>query len=408
MRAIICDSKNIIWPIIRDNVAGLLARKSLEITSHSNIDQLPQIVRATDGPTILLIGEEFLDPNKLRWLDQLYSGALKYRPYVLWFFQERNFQIAHELIKHGVDEVIFPPWEPELLVLRLNAIVRLLEYQKSLQSKVSEARTETQPKPISLEIKELATGERPPQVSQEDAFTRLGSLIKASDLEAVVMEMIMSLGLADSEPLIEEPLKDKEFYNIVHFLIIPDKSLWLDLLLSTDQESALQLYEKFSGISASEATASDVLDALGEVLNIIQGTLKSRLRAGKYEVIAPVVPQVIPSPINLMLLKQNIFSRKVYVVDNIRLTFTLAAHDRPIKEKTLKSLGLGDVLAEPMRAIGNPDLILMNKGTLLIGKYYQKAIRIAEEAPALKLEIIEPSPLGTVLENTKVMDKASG
>ena len=216
----------------------------------------------------------------------------------------------------------------------------------------------------------------------------------------LIARTLSDMCLGDAEP-VELPGRPKSpppEYSMLHCMLLPEKSLWLDFLLECDRESAIMLFQTFVG--GESPTAADLQDSLGETLNMIQGAFKTAFRAQSLDVITPVVPQAVSSE-KLAVLALAEALRKTYKFDfgNMHLLFTMVAHNAPLINKRCDEIALADVLAESLRPNDGSDLVLIQKGTLLNVRYLKKVRDIAEFAgPAWRHQVIKPSPIAKLLQ----------
>lgn len=405
MKLFVLDDKNGIWSIVRDRLLSELSNRGISVLCKEDPEGLLRIISTSNEPSFIVAAPFVRNITNFEWTQKCRSIQCQFRPYIFLVLEEDSPRACMDAYKAGADDFIRPPYDAETIYAKISSGVRLFAYQHELQKllvKHGIKLPETTPVAKQIEKPAEAKAEREIIIrdSGENGKKILAEIISAETVENVVIEMLASTGLCESDVATRDPIRPKEFYNIVHFLIVPEKGLWLDLLLSAEHTSAMKLFEAFSGVSAEEATASDVLDSLGEILNIIQGTLKARIRAAKCDVIAPIVPQVIPSTLTLATQGDAVYTNKTYMLGDINLNFALYVHSRKVMNKHLKSIDVGDVLAESLRSPLNLDLVLVNKGTLLVGKYHQKLKRISEEFPTVLQPVIEPSPFGKLLESS--------
>ncbi len=411
MKFYVLDDKNCAWNIVRDRLFTELTNRGFSVVCKGDPAELASILKTEEEPSFIVAAPNVRGIDNFSWCQICRSLTFSSRPYILLILEDNSPSSLINAYKSGADAFIVPPWDSDSFYAQALAGVRTFLHQQSLYNCL--LKNGIKPPLVEPEFK-LSPGLKEKSQILESAINpnkdikpeeMLGKIITPETVESVVSEMLASIGLTESEITTRDPVRSKEFYNIVHFLIVPERELWLDLLLSSDHTSAMKLFEAFSGINSSEATASDILDSLGEVLNIIQGTLKARLRVSKCDVIAPVVPQVIPSTNTLITQNATIYTNKTYIVGDILLNFALYVNHRKVINKYLRSVAVGDVLAEPLKAPGNQDLVLINKGTLLVGRYHQKVARISEDAPSVTQPVIEPSPFGTMLESSNVLEQ---
>jgi hypothetical protein len=226
----------------------------------------------------------------------------------------------------------------------------------------------------------------------------LRSLRPVFEMDRLTASMLeeMGLGSFESSTLIEDHLKSVDF-SVLHFVILPEKSAWLDFLLETDRPSILKIYETFSGVS--EAEDSDLEDMLRETMNMIHGALKTAFKKDGVDVIIPLVPQSIASfrltnaPGGLSLQ-----SRFVFKTDGIALRMTMIAHVAPITRKQMSNFRLAEVLVDPIAPEGDENLVIVKKHTMLNRRLLAKVHDMAEyDSQPRTHAIIEPSPLAKLI-----------
>lgn len=243
-----------------------------------------------------------------------------------------------------------------------------------------------------------------PEITAQDAghdAKSLAELRPIFDLDKIAAKVLEDMGLGSvttsNDDSNDESCVD---FSVLHFVILPQRSAWLDFMLETDRRSALRLFEIFSG--TSEATDDDLEDVLRETMNLIHGSLKGAFKGAGVDVIIPLVPQSIAShklagsPGGFSL-----HSRHVFKLEGITLRLTMIARVAPITRKQLKSFRLAEVLIDPISGGSAGDQKpLVKKHTLLNKRLLEKVRHLADhETEATTHAIIEPSPLARLLPN---------
>jgi hypothetical protein len=229
----------------------------------------------------------------------------------------------------------------------------------------------------------------------------LADLRPIFELEKITARVLEDMGLGavtSSTEISGDP--DKFDFCVLHFVILPQRSAWLDFMLETDRASARKIFEMFSG--TSEATDADLEDMLRETMNLLHGSMKAAFKGAGVDVIIPLVPQSIAAhKVTGAPGGFSLHSRHVFKLEGITLRLTLIARVAPITRKQLKSFRLAEVLIEPLAPRGAEDqLPIVKRHTLLNKRLLQKVQTMAEfESEATTHAIIEPSPLAQLLPN---------
>jgi hypothetical protein len=219
------------------------------------------------------------------------------------------------------------------------------------------------------------------------------------EIEKLVSQVIEDMGLG---PVISNTISDEQVgtavFSVLHFVILPQRSAWIDFLLETDRASAKALYKTFSG--TTEQSDDDLEDVLRETMNMIHGVLKVAFKEEGSDVIIPVVPQSIAS-------ERIVQSPGGYSVNTchqfetagIRLRLRIVARMAPITYKLLNELSLANVLAEPLAPEGSDELVLVKKGTMLNKRVLKKVREMADFDGEVRMHpVIDPSPYAKLVD----------
>lgn len=233
------------------------------------------------------------------------------------------------------------------------------------------------------------------------ASQSLADLRPIFELEKITVKVLEDMGLGSASATTDVSSHEGWVdFSVLHFVILPQRSAWLDFMLETDRRSARKIYELFSG--TPEATDADLEDVLRETMNLIHGTMKVAFKGAGVDVIIPLVPQSIASNmISSTPGGYSLHSRHVFRLEGITLRLTMIARVSPITRKQLKNFRLAEVLIEPISPGGGDDQVaIVKKHTLLNKRLLQKVRNMAEfEDEATTHAIIEPSPLAQMLPN---------
>lgn len=238
---------------------------------------------------------------------------------------------------------------------------------------------------------------RPPSADDLRSLADLRPLFELDRIVARVLDE-MGLGAASTSTDLDGHGGWIDF-SVLHFLILPQRSTWLDFTLETDRVSALRIYETFSGVS--EASDADLEDVLRETMNLIHGSLKVAFKDAGVDVIIPLVPQSVPT--EKLIDTPGGFSlqnRHVFRLEGITLRTTMIARLAPITRKRLKHFRLAEVLIDPIAPDGDEQLVIVKKHTMLNKRLLAKVRNMANYESAAKTHaVIEPSPYASLLPN---------
>lgn len=421
MNIVVLESGKELWSYVRDYVLSDVASDGHQILPEDDPSALLEHLKNEVEPVIILLGHKIYGSTSLEWCRQARKIEAFARPFIIFALADDRVRSMIDALNSGADDVLPQPWQADILKAKIFAALRTQTHQKRLIECLQRrdnllTNVFSQLKPdktnnlyaINLSKQNESTVENKnteptaqSNVSIKDSFRILSDIVSPEQLELAVAETLHSMKFSESKPVISGELRANQTYSLVHFLILPEKMLWLDLLLETDIESVKQLYESFSGTSSSNASESDFLDALSETLNMIQAAIKARIKAAKCEAFAPLVPQAVPSNYVTNEVLADCYSRKTYITKNIRLQFSLLAHNRQVVLKPLKYIRQGDVLVEPLKVDIDSEIVIIQKGTILIGRYFEKASSMAKVAPStFKQPIIEPSPFVSIIKKS--------
>lgn len=228
----------------------------------------------------------------------------------------------------------------------------------------------------------------------------LADLQPIVEFEHVVAKVLGDMGLGAATISTEVTAHTSRLdFSVLHFLILPQHSVWLDLMLETDRASALKIFETFSGVTG--AVDDDLEDVLRETMNLIHGSLKLGFKDAGVDVIVPVVPQSIASEkiINTSA-TSCLHLHHVFGFPGISLRFALLAHASPVRHKELKDFRIAEVLMEPLAPEGEGMPAIVKTHTMLNRRLLNKVRDMASfDGDDRTHAVIAPSPLAELLPN---------
>jgi Chemotaxis phosphatase CheX len=240
----------------------------------------------------------------------------------------------------------------------------------------------------------------PAPADPSDGLQPLADLPPIFELDRIVSHVLADMGLGEATTTAEaQGRADFADFSVLHFLILPLRSVWLDFMLETDRKSAQQVFKIFSGVD--ETDDSDLADVLRETMNMIHGSLKAAFRQAGVDVIIPIVPQSIESD-KLVgdLGGSTLLKRHLFRLAGVTLRLTMIARVAPITHKELKHFRLAEVLVDPINSAEGEQLAIVKKHTMLNKRLLEKVRGMAAfDHDASTRAVIEPSPLAAMLPN---------
>lgn len=285
----------------------------------------------------------------------------------------------------GAIDVLVLPLSPDIIRAKLDFAHRLIRRFETIASggDVEEVHIEATPSNV--------------RVTASTAGKKFQTIKAFSNAAPAIVNAISGLGLDDVVEAKELIYADKEpTFAMWCTIVAPASALWVDVLVESDRKSAMLLFHKLTGMPAS--SGKDALDTIGEVVNIVQGSVKSALQAEGHEVITPIVPRAVPTA-NLPKLNEHMVDRVRVAVDagGIALSITLYVCSRSVVRKTVENLRAKDVTVEALSMPGM-DLKLLNRGVMLDDRSVN-ALRdkLTGDARRLVLNVMEAPALVDLL-----------
>ncbi len=287
----------------------------------------------------------------------------------------------------GAVDVLVLPMSPDILRAKLDFAHRLIRRFETIASGGEVEETHIEATPSNVRVTASTLGKKYQTIK---AFSNAG---------ASIVNAISGLGLDDVVGAKELIYPEREpTFAMWCTVVAPASALWVDVLVESDRKSAMLLFQKLTGMPAS--SGKDALDTIGEVVNIVQGAIKSGLQAEGHEVITPIVPRAVPTA-NLPKLNEHMVDRVRVAVDagGIALSVTLYVCSRSVVRKTVENLRAKDVTVEALSMPGM-DLKLLNRGVMLDDRAVN-ALRdkLTGDARRLVLNVLEAPALLDLLRS---------
>jgi CheY-like chemotaxis protein len=303
-------------------------------------------------PCIALLSSELEGVSALKMIEKC-AGRNPERmfcPFIVSLSTETRTVV--EGMEAGALDVLVLPMAPEIILAKIGAAQKLIKRIEIIAAGGHLEETNYEPTPPNVRATSSTLSKK---MLVNKAFASVNS---------AVISAISGLGLDDVVGVKQISYAEKEpIFAMWCTVVVPTIPLWLDVLIESDRKSAMMLFQKLTGMPP--ASGKDALDTVGEVVNIVQGAVKSCFQAEGQEAITPIVPRAVPSA-KLAKLNEHMVDRIRIAVDagGISLSVTVFASSRPVMRKTVDDLKQRDVTLEALTMPGM-DVKLLNRGVML-------------------------------------------
>jgi hypothetical protein len=173
-------------------------------------------------------------------------------------------------------------------------------------------------------------------------------------------------------------------------LVLKGSGFWLDLDVTLDRASANVLLDTMLG--SVPDSDDDLLDALRETLNIVQGSLKGAVISKGEESFSPIIPVATTVSTLQPLAATRDAHVYVHAAQGMLMRIAVFTAASPERSKRPRQLVPGDLLTAPVLQQASGTLLL-NKGILLTERYINRLVGIAERTDTpFDISVIEPPP----------------
>ena len=303
----------------------------------------------------------------------------------------------------GADDYLQKPFDLTEVSARLRIIERKSHERGLFLKKVEELKNATPHQaggtaavaPVEEAAAVVATPAGPPFSETHAALNTLSSFM---NLEPLLVKSLGEMGFSDlhaTHPSAAESMSPE--LTLFSALLLPEKATWIDLMIEMDLPSAGAFFMAMTGMD--EASLEDARDTAGEILNLVQGAIKTALQNEYLDVITPVIPTKLPfEKRDSILMGEFECKEYAFTIPGAFMRVKLFPHMAAITKKNLNELKLKDVVAEPVNLPGDAKLTLVNKGVMMTDHHMQK-LREMTGYGSIKItfDMIVPSEMSTRL-----------
>ncbi len=294
----------------------------------------------------------------------------------------------------GADDYVAKPIESGELLARVRRGMRHL----SRLAAAHPGGPQTQPHP-GQPAAATSSGARVVSVAPAPGHERRAdcTLSKRFSSQSLLLEIsaaLTKLKCAKVESLERHVFPDKTpNFGAWSALLLPKKSIWMDLVIETDRCSAATFFERSSGLC--DASDSDLLSTMGDVLKIVVRQLISALTVDGCEAITPTPPQPVRvGGLSALHAYPGEHLRALFGIDKIPFCVTLFPHHAPVHRKNIGEIQIGTVSMESLTSLSSGELNYRNRGMMLQKNLLEQLRQCAAHGSCpLAIDVMGPTPL---------------
>jgi hypothetical protein len=311
-------------------------------------------------------------------------------------------------LEAGADDYLTKPFHPAELQARLRVAERILNYERDLQQQISDMELLLRRHNLLGEIfgKRRWGRNASPQVAASASLSaaadsatsfnhRVAILLPASEVSRLLLKGLTALGVEGASPLdmATAPKAPRPTLTAWSPLVFINDGIWVDLKIEVDRAASRVLFQ--SMVKRAPVSDDEVLDMLGEALNLMQNTIRGEFENQEIEVFTPLLPRAVRTEaLDNLPASTHVPVPHLFATADMLIQFSLQIQPAVAVQKEVGSLNALDMLAE---SIFSPDIVgvvLLNKGVMLNLRYIHKLTELAQQGTkGPPVSVIEPSRL---------------
>jgi DNA-binding response OmpR family regulator len=332
------------------------------------------------------------------------NDASKIQPYIIIICEANNPELLLQAADAGADDFLPEKWHKNDLNVRMRLAVRTIDLQRALQTHIKELETVLRRHDLLREVvskmspkeREAAAHETTPPTSEHNSklnFSDKISKIPAfGNLHTTIANVFSQLGCGRATATIPQGLTLAQ--DLVHLVWTPmylsDHDAWIDIKVEMNNHSAQKLYLEMLG--QEPQSKEDLFDALGEMLNIVQGALKSTFAKENVPSRTITLPIVLSAfGVGLPKTVSGNFEKCEVTIGDIKALFTVIVSDAPQKDKPAEEVLEYDIMYKPFFSPRNPHLPVLPEGTIVTDFLVKKLQSFANPKNPVLARVVEPS-----------------
>ena len=298
----------------------------------------------------------------------------------------------------GADDYLQKPFDLTEVSARLRIIERKTTERNLILKKIEELKvTPSAGHAAEPEAPAAPFEYVPPTPPFSEQYSNLNELTAFTTIAPVLIKALADMGFGTAKADETATASVHPELTLFSAIILPEKNAWLDLVVELDLNSAGALFMAMTGMD--ESSLDDAKDTAGEILNLVQGALKTTLQNEYLDVITPVLPTRIPyEKRDAMLFGECESKALVFNLPGASIRVALYPHLAPVTKKAINELKLKDVVTEPVNLPGDAKLTLVNKGVMMTDHHIQKLREMTGYGSIkISLDMMVPSTLSARL-----------
>lgn len=329
----------------------------------------------------------------------------KVQPYILIICEANNPQLLLDGADAGADDFLLEKWHKNDLNVRMRLAVRTIDLQRALQTHIKDLETvlrrhdllrevvskmspkEADAKPQAAPVQAAPGNDK--KLNFSEKISKIGAF---GNLHTTIANVFSQLGCGRATATIPQGITLAQ--DLVHLVWTPmylsDHEAWIDIKVEMNDHSAQKLYSEMLG--QEPQSPEDLFDALGEMLNIVQGALKSTFAKEDVPSRTITLPVVLSAyGVGLPKTVSGNFEKCEVTIGDIKALFTIIVNDAPQTKKPAEEVIEYDILYKPFFSPRNPNIPVLPEGTIVTNFYVKKLQAFANPKNPVLAEVIEPS-----------------
>ena len=331
-------------------------------------------------------------------------------PYVILICEANNPQLLLDAADAGADDYLMEKWHRNDLNVRMRIAERTIDMHRALQKHIKDLEivlrrhdllreVVSKLSPTNAQAAEAApTPDLPKHLVEHKPKRKLNFSEKISNISAfenlhtTIGHVFSQLGCGIAVSEIPNTLNLAQ--DLVHLVWTPmylsEHETWIDIKVEMNDYSARKLYEGM--LDVPPQNEEDIIDALGEMLNIVQGALKGTF--AKENVPSMTLTQPVVVSAHGTRLPKTIsgnFEKCEVTIGDIKALFTIIVTDSPVTNKGIEDVQEFDILATPFYPPRNPNLPVYSEKTVVTKFHHRKMLSFSSQEAPVSANVIEPS-----------------
>ena len=299
----------------------------------------------------------------------------------------------------GADDYLLKPYDPQEMAARLRVGERVVRMYAEMARLVEEKlQSDRQRQSLTDAMVKRAPTESAKALPLPSANCTLSpkaqlAVAKLPEYVERSFEQFAIMGIKQLDKMPVEYSTPGSFVIYGNAMDVKNE-LWLDLWVELDRASAMAVFRTVMGNDTD--SDDELLDFLGEIINLIQGFFKTEISSKGSRAITPMLPQrrkyeqVASAPLTGQV--------GTFYFGNEECKIKLAVREShtPITIKPQDRLAVMDVLLEPFSNPSQPGVILVPDSTAMTPSILDRVHNLAwvkDHQHAGSISVLQPSPL---------------